>query len=111
MKIVDLVAEKGAASVPMHLQIKAGHMLYKAKNKLGMYTKFPEFTETPVPEVSDLAIDDIDVSNPFLFKQNRWESYFKRLRDECPVHYQKKSPFGPFWSITRYEDIAGCCST
>jgi len=105
MKIVDLVAEKGAASVPMHLQIKAGHMLYKAKNKLGMYTKFPEFVEAPVPEVSTLAIDDIDVSNPFLFKQNRWESYFKRLRDECPVHYQKKSPFGPFWSITRYEDI------
>ena len=105
MKIVDLVAGKGAASVPMHLQIKAGHMLYKAKNKLGMYTKFPEFVEAPVPEVSTLAIDDIDVSNPFLFKQNRWESYFKRLRDECPVHYQKKSPFGPFWSITRYEDI------
>ena len=50
MKIVDLVAEKGAASVPMHLQIKAGHMLYKAKNKLGMYTKFPEFVEAPVPE-------------------------------------------------------------
>jgi len=21
------------------------------------------------------------------------------------VHYQKNSPFGPFWSITRYEDI------
>ena len=21
------------------------------------------------------------------------------------MHYQKKSPFGPFWSITRYEDI------
>ena len=105
MKIISYLAEKGAASVPMHLQIKGGHLLYSAKNKLGMYTKVSEFVETPVPDVSTLAIEDIDVSNPFLFKQNRWESYFKRLRDECPVHYQKKSPFGPFWSITRYEDI------
>ncbi|WP_373092291.1 cytochrome P450 [Zhongshania sp.] len=105
MKIVDLIVEKGVERVPMHLQIKAGHMLYKAKNKLGVYTEFPEFVETPIPEVSDLAIADIDVSNPFLFKQNRWESYFRRLRDECPVHFQENSPFGPFWSITRYDDI------
>ena len=90
MKIISYLAEKGAASVPMHLQIKGGHLLYSAKNKLGMYTKVPEFVETPAPDVSTLAIEDIDVSNPFLFKQNRWESYFKRLRDECPVHYQKK---------------------
>jgi len=105
MKIVSLVAEKGAEIVPMHLQIKAGHIMYKAKSALGIYKAFPEFVETPIPEVSTLAIEDIDVSNPFLFRQNRWESYFKRLRDECPVHYQKKSPFGPFWSITRYDDI------
>ncbi|MBB5187982.1 hypothetical protein HNQ57_002261 [Zhongshania antarctica] len=105
MKIVSLVAEKGAEIVPMHLQIKAGHIMYKAKSALGIYKAFPEFVETPIPEVSTLAIEDIDVSNPFLFRQNRWESYFKRLRDECPVHYQKKSVFGPFWSITRYDDI------
>jgi len=36
---------------------------------------------------------------------NKWQSYFKRLRDEEPVHYLANSPFGPFWSITRYEDI------
>ncbi|WP_320836956.1 cytochrome P450 [Zhongshania sp.] len=105
MKIVSLVAEKGAEIVPMHLQIKAGHIMYKAKSALGIYKAFPEFVETPIPEVSTLALEDIDVSNPFLFRQNRWESYFKRLRDECPVHYQKKSVFGPFWSITRYDDI------
>lgn len=105
MKIINSLIEKSSASVPMHLQIKGGHLLYSAKSKLGVYKKIPEFIEAPIPDVSTLAIEDIDVSNPFLFKQNRWESYFKRLRDECPVHYQKKSPFGPFWSITRYEDI------
>lgn len=105
MNIVNLVAEKCASIVPMPLQIKAGHLIYKAKTKAGIYTEFPEFVETPVPDVATLAIEDIDVSNPFLFKQNRWESYFKRLRDESPVHFQKNSLFGPFWSVTRFEDI------
>ncbi|WP_051278621.1 cytochrome P450 [Solimonas flava] len=105
MNIVDLVAEKGAAFVPMPLQIKAGHFIYKAKTKLGIYAEFPEFVEKPVPDVATLAIEDIDLSNPFLYRQNRWESYYKRLRDECPVHFQKNSPFGPYWSITRFEDI------
>jgi cytochrome P450 len=63
------------------------------------------FIEQPIADVSTVAIEDIDVSNPFMFRQNKWQSYFKRLRDECPVHYQKNSPFGPFWSITRFEDI------
>lgn len=105
MNFVNLVAEKGAAIFPMPVQIKAAHLLYKAKTKVGIYTEFPDFVEAPIPDVSTLAIEDIDVSNPFLYRQNRWESYFKRLRDECPVHYQKNSAFGPFWSVTRYEDI------
>jgi cytochrome P450 len=32
-------------------------------------------------------------------------SLLSRLRDEDPVHFQNESPFGPFWSVTRYEDI------
>lgn len=100
-------AEKSAAIIPVHLQIKAAHLFQKTKKKVlpNSCSPIPVFIETAIPDVSTLAIEDIDVSNPFLFKQNRWQSYFKRLRDECPVHYQKSSPFGPFWSITRYEDI------
>ena len=30
---------------------------------------------------------------------------FERMRAETPVHYCADSPYGPFWSITRYEDI------
>lgn len=105
MSIFNLVAEKSAAIVPIPLQIKAGHLLYKAKSKLGQYDEFPEFVEAPIPDVSTLAIEDIDVSNPFLYRQNQWGAYFKRLRDECPVHFQKNSAFGPFWSVTRYQDI------
>jgi cytochrome P450 len=92
--------------VPMHLQIKALKVLMKAKKKaFGTRRTQVNFVETPLPDVNTLALEDIDTSNPFLYRQDQWRAYFKRLRDEAPVHYQKKSAFGPFWSITRYEDI------
>lgn len=30
---------------------------------------------------------------------------FERLRAEDPVHYTPESQYGPYWSITKYEDI------
>lgn len=105
MKLLEPVLEKGAAIIPMHLQIKGAHAFQRFKIKLGIARPIPKFIEAPLPEVDTLALEEIDVSSPFLFKQNRWESYFKRLRDESPVHYQSESPFGPFWSVTRFDDI------
>lgn len=92
--------------VPMYSQIKALKVLMKTKKKL-IGTKRPQinFVEKPLPDVNTLALEDIDTSNPFLYRQGQWGAYFARLRDEAPVHYQKNSPFGPFWSVTRYEDI------
>jgi cytochrome P450 len=90
--------------VPMHTQIKGLHLLQKLKNRL-YQQPFPPFVEQPIPDVSTLELAEIDVSNPFLYKQKKWQSYFKRLRDDAPVHYQAQSPFGAFWSVTRYDDI------
>jgi cytochrome P450 len=53
----------------------------------------------------EMALEDIDVSNPDLFRDNAWHPYFKRLREEDPVHYCKNSMFGPYWSVTKYRDI------
>ena len=92
--------------VPMHLQIQALKMLVKAKKKIIGARRPPlNFVEASVPDVNTLALEDINLSNPFLYRQDQWRAYFKRLRDEAPVHYQKNSLFGPFWSVTRYEDI------
>ena len=96
---------KVSAVVPIHMQVKAAHGVQKFKNRILKQVQFPEFIETPIPDVSTLALAEIDLSNPFLFRQQRWQSYFKRLRDEDPVHYQANSPFGAFWSVMRYEDI------
>lgn len=102
---IPMLVEKTATVIPISKQIKGIHLFLKVKRKVWKGKEVPVFIETPLPDVSTLAIEDIDVSNPFLFRQKLWGSYFKRLRDECPVHYQRKSPFGPFWSITRYKDI------
>jgi cytochrome P450 len=52
-----------------------------------------------------LPLESIDVSDPRLLEQDAWRPYFARLRDEAPVHYCADSAFGPYWSITRFDDI------
>ena len=105
MRIATTVMNLSASVVPMHWQIKAAQLGQQMFEKAGLAPPAPAFAEAPLPEASRLKIEDIDLSNPFLWRQGLWRSYYQRLRDEQPVHYQKNSPFGPFWSITRYEDI------
>ncbi|MCZ6619345.1 MAG: cytochrome P450, partial [Gammaproteobacteria bacterium] len=52
-----------------------------------------------------VALDDINVSDPTLFEFDTWGGYFARLRAEAPVHYCAKSNFGPFWSVSKFNDI------
>jgi cytochrome P450 len=58
-----------------------------------------------LPDAWTMSLEDFDLSNPDLLEQDIWRPFFQRLRSEDPVHYQKSSPFGPFWSITRFKDI------
>ena len=53
----------------------------------------------------ELPLDRIDVSDPGLYQQDVWQPYFRRLRQDAPVHYCKESPLGPFWSVTKHKDI------
>jgi len=52
-----------------------------------------------------VPLEDIDMSNPSLFERNLAPAYFERLRNECPVHFSKGSDCGPFWSVTKFDDI------
>ena len=52
-----------------------------------------------------LALEDMDVSNPYLMAADVHGRWFKRLRDEAPVHFCAEAETGPYWSVTRYEDI------
>ena len=64
-----------------------------------------ESTTKMVSDPYAVDIDSLDFSDGRLFETGLWNSYFERLRNEDPVHYQADSPFGPFWSITRFDDI------
>src|ERR1700732_492040 len=50
-------------------------------------------------------LEDFDVGNPELFRSNTFWPYFERLRREDPVHFCRDSMFGPYWSVTKYNDI------
>jgi len=51
------------------------------------------------------ALTSIDVSDPRLYQEDSWRPLFAILRRDDPVHYCETSRFGPYWSVTRYDDI------
>ena len=52
-----------------------------------------------------ISLEDINVSDPNLFMNDNHWGYFERLRKEDPIHYCEESLFGPFWSVTKFNDI------
>jgi len=52
-----------------------------------------------------IPLEKIDVSDSEIFETDTLWGYFDRLRKEAPVHYCAESDFGPYWSVTRFDDI------
>ncbi|WP_300575038.1 cytochrome P450 [Phenylobacterium sp.] len=51
------------------------------------------------------ALADLNPAQPELFQSNTMWPIFERLRKEDPVHFTAESEYGPYWSITKYNDI------
>ncbi|MFT6437452.1 MAG: cytochrome P450 [Candidatus Azotimanducaceae bacterium] len=51
------------------------------------------------------VLEQIDVSQPELFKDDSWRPSFAKLREQDPVYYHAESPNGPYWSITSHKLI------
>jgi cytochrome P450 len=64
-----------------------------------------DFTKDARAAAYATPLDQIDVGDPALFRANAHLPYFERLRREDPVHFVESARYGPFWSITRYQDI------
>jgi len=58
-----------------------------------------------VGDAADVALEDINPANPYLFSEDRWYDHFARLRAEDPVHLNETEIAGRFWSITKYDDV------
>ena len=50
-------------------------------------------------------LDALNPAQPDRFHEDAMWPYFERLRKESPVHYTPDSEYGPFWSITKFNDI------
>ena len=51
------------------------------------------------------SLHSIHVADPKLFLNGSILDLLEMLRSRDPVHYCDDSPYGPYWSITRYSDI------
>ncbi len=52
-----------------------------------------------------MPLAEINPAQPALFQADAMWPYFERLRKEDPVHHTTEHEFGPYWSITKYNDI------
>ncbi|HTP72375.1 MAG TPA: cytochrome P450 [Burkholderiaceae bacterium] len=52
-----------------------------------------------------MPLESIDPANPDYFVEDTVGHYFARLRRDDPVHHCVSPIFGPYWSVTRYQDI------
>ncbi len=65
----------------------------------------PVHAAAEIPDPYSLALDQLNVAQPVLFQNDAHWAYFERMRKEDPVHYCAQSDFGPFWSVTKFNDI------
>ena len=52
-----------------------------------------------------LPIEQIDPATADYFENDTVGYYFERLRRDDPVHHANSPLFGPYWSVTRFQDI------
>ena len=52
-----------------------------------------------------IPLSKLNPAHPSLFEAHTMLPYFERLRAESPVNYCDESQFGPYWSVTSYDDI------
>ena len=83
--VTDAMTERAQSIVPMSMQIRGAHLYDRARRFVTRTNGQKIFVEKPIPPVEEVALVDIDLSNPFLYRQGKWQSYFERVRNEAPV--------------------------
>jgi cytochrome P450 len=63
------------------------------------------FNYDPDEDAWSADLETLDMSRPERFRDDKIWPYFERLRREAPVHYCPDSVHGPYWSVTKYNDI------
>ena len=53
----------------------------------------------------ETPLEDLNPARASLFRDDSMWAIFERLRAESPIHFTPDSNYGPYWSITKYNDI------
>lgn len=64
-----------------------------------------EYTHMIGKDPYSIPLEDYDVSQRELYRSDTMWGFFDRMRKEAPVHYCRDSEFGPYWSVTKFDDI------
>lgn len=78
---------------------RSGDMTVSNKEMMAAFAIDPNYDPYAIP------LDKVDPSHPSLFLNGTHWKHLERLRNEDPVHYHEESMFGPYWSVTKYDDI------
>jgi hypothetical protein len=71
----------------------------------------PAVSSDMVADPWSLPLETLDVSGGELWHTGRLHDYLRRLRLEDPVHWSPTGPTGPYWSVTKFNDIVAVDST
>jgi cytochrome P450 len=64
-----------------------------------------DFKEAAAAQAWSVPLEAINPAKAERFQNDTIWPYFARLRREAPVHFTSDSEFGPYWSLTRWDDI------
>ncbi|MCE2987415.1 MAG: cytochrome P450 [Phenylobacterium sp.] len=56
-------------------------------------------------QAQEMDLATFSPAQPDLFQNDVMWPYFERLRRDSPVHFTPDSDHGPYWSVTKYNDI------
>ena len=59
-KVMSEASNKLSPWISMDMQVKSAHLFKRAKRFITQKEYFPEFVEQPIPDVSTIALEDID---------------------------------------------------
>jgi cytochrome P450/nitrite reductase/ring-hydroxylating ferredoxin subunit len=59
----------------------------------------------PSPDVSELVLDDVDLTDLDVWERGVPYDWLRLLRDEAPLYWQEEREGRGFWCFTRYDDV------
>ncbi len=64
-----------------------------------------DFKQAAAAEAWSVPVEALNPAQPDLFAGDAMWPIFDRLRQEDPIHFTAESAYGPYWSVSRYNDI------